>query len=153
MTADQPDNFDLVYRAIEIAVFAPRVLAERMDQIHRALSHSKTWRQFKKNMPPDEYEEVMRQEFDEAGERRPNLSDAFNASSISGVGDGDYPRWLAPNMDEWIPLDLLEKYATREATTINGDYWDIPETEAAGLAKELRSRGYKVTEECELEFY
>jgi hypothetical protein len=144
---------DLVYRKCETATFAPRQIAEWVDQIHRALRHSKTWLQFRKLMPPDEYTRLMKEQFDEDDEPRPADRAKFEASMISGVGDGDYPPWLAQRMAEWIPLHLLEKYATYEASRLNGDFWEIPEDDAESLANELRELGYTVTEMPDSEFY
>ena len=152
MTPSPSGERNLFYRAVESAVFAPKSLAEKTDRINRALNKSKTWGGFRRRMPPDEYEELMRQEFDEVDEERPDASEWFDSSSISGYSDGDYPDWLQPRMDEWLPVDLLRKYAKRERSTINGDFWHIPESKASALARELRTRGYRVTKKPDLEF-
>ena len=143
---------DLVYRKCETATFAPRELAEWVDQIHYALDQSKTWGQFRKLMPPDEYERFMKETFDEDDEPRPSARARFDAS-MTGVESGDYPPWLAPMMDQWIPRQLLDKYATKVATTLNGDYWHIEEEDADSLAEELRALGYRVTELPDSAFY
>lgn len=62
---------DLVYRKCGTATFAPRHLAEWVDQIHEALGQSKTWGEFRKLMPADEYQRFMNQTFDENDEERP----------------------------------------------------------------------------------
>jgi len=152
MPKNPSEDTNLVYRAVESAVFAPKSLAEKTDRINRALNKSKTWGGFRRRMPPDEYEDLMREQFDEADEERPDASELFDSDSIYGHAEGDYPPWLQPRMDEWLPLDLLRKYAKREGSTINGDYWHIPEAKASALARELRSRGYKVTKKPDLEF-
>lgn len=144
---------DLVYRKCETATFAPRQIAEWVDQIHRALWNSKTWSQFRRRMPPEEYVRLMKSEFDEIGEPRPADRAKFEATMISGVGDGDYPPWLAQRMADWIPLDLLEKYATNEASVLNGNFWEILEEDAEKFANELRALGYTVTEMPDSEFY
>ena len=148
-----PFERDLVYRTDAMAVFAPRWIAERVDQIHRALWSSTTWGEFRSLMPHDEYERVMYRQFDEDGTDRPNDEQAFEATMIWGVGDGDYPPWLAQNMADWIPLVLLEKYGSYETSRLNGDYWEIPEENAENLAEELRALGYTVTEMPDSKFY
>jgi len=121
MTNSPPGETNLVYRAVESAVFAPKSLAEKIDRINRALDKSKTWGGFRRRMPPAEYEDLMREQFDEANEERPDASEWFDSNSIHGYSEGNYPPWVQPRMDEWLPLDLLRKYAKRERSTINGD--------------------------------
>jgi hypothetical protein len=147
-----PGERDLVYRKCGTATFAPRKLAEYVDQIHHAISQSNTWGQFRKLMPSDEYQRFMKEHFDENDEPRPPARAKFDAGT-TGLESGDYPPWLAPMMDRWIPRDLLDKYATKEATTLNGDYWEIQEEDADSLAGELRALGYRVTELPNSEFY
>jgi hypothetical protein len=142
----------LYYRVVEEAVFAPKDVAIHNHRVREALEQSTTWGELKDAMPPEEYEELMRSQFDDDGEPRPTRDESFDASYISGYADGDYPAWLQPAMDKWIPIELLMKYGSREATTLNGDYWAIPEVNVAALVDELRRQGFVVTERSDLEF-
>jgi hypothetical protein len=104
-------------------------------------------------MPKGDYEQLMTQQFDEDGEERPSSSAPFESTDIGGYADGDYPMWLQPMMDQWLPADLLRKYASNESTMLNGSYWAIAKENVDALVTELRARGFVVTEAPELEFY
>lgn len=145
------DDRDLVYRVVEEAVFAPRYLARAIDQIHKAIDESGTWGKFKKAMPAADYEELMKWQFDDQDEPRPDPEDEFDTDSVEG--GGDYPPWLQPRMGEWIPHDLLDRYGKWVTTSLDGNYWAIPGVLATRLAAELRARGYKVAKADKLEFY
>jgi hypothetical protein len=143
----------LYYRVVEEAVFAPEDVALENHRIHEALETSRTWGDLKDTMPPEAYEELIRSQFDEDGEPRPAPFDIFNADKISGYSDGDYPPWLQPMMDQWIPRDLLTKYGSLAASVLNGNYWVIPASNVAGMVEDLRLQGFVVTERPDLKFY
>lgn len=142
----------LYYHVVEEAVIAPAELAVRSDRIHRAIEKSRTWGGFRRLMPPDDYEALMRSQFDDDGEPRPCASDKFSAECVHGYADGDYPTWLQPQMAQWIPEELLRKYGSWELTTLNGPYWAIPGSNTPQLVDELRKIGYTVTERSDLDF-
>ena len=150
MTARKPVH--LLYRVVEEAVFAPADIARRMDRVFRAIEASKTWGGLARRMPKEDYEQLMRQQFDEDGEPRPPASARFESTDIGGYADGDYPIWLQAIMDQWLPVDLLKKYASKESTMLSGSYWAIAEENVAALVADLRARGFVVTEASELEF-
>lgn len=118
------------------AVFATEGRAKFIAQIHEALSSART-------MPSQEYRDIRR-EFDDQGEPRPRLDEAFSAESVNGFSDGDYPPWLQAEMGWTIPHDILERFGTRQSTFLNGDYWHIPEDQMEPMANALRERGFEV---------
>lgn len=146
------DDRHLVYKKCENAVFAPRRLAEWVSQIYSAISDSRTWGEFRVAMPADEYARIMEDQFDREDEPRPSDDSTFEPTVIWGVGDGDYPPFLAQSMDKWIPSHLLQQYATIQQTAVNGDFWEILEEDADKLADDLRALGFYVTEAPELVF-
>ena len=91
--------------------------------------------------------------FDEMGERRPRSTDAFTSQSVPGYADGDYPPWLQQEMGELLPAELLERFAVREDTWLNGSYWFIPEDNLAAICDALRAQGWKLERAQDLEFY
>lgn len=142
---------DLVYKNEGRAVFAPRELALRVHKIHMAI-RATTWGEFKSAMPAQDFEELVEEMFDAMGEPRPQAGDSFDCSSIPGYEEAEYPRWLTPHMDEWLPIDLLKKYGTPTDSRVSGSFWEIFEADADKLAEDLRQRGYNVTFEPTWEF-
>jgi hypothetical protein len=144
---------DIVYRIVEEnAIFASREAAEESDQIHRAINTSHTWGEFKKRMPPAEYESMMVSQFDENEEVRPKSKDPFDPEQIDGYLEGDYPPWLMQSMDAFLPMDVLQKFGSREASTINCDYWNIPPRNVKDLVRTLIEMNFTVTEEPNMDF-
>jgi hypothetical protein len=144
---------NIVYRIVEdTAIFASREAAEQSDQIHRAIDSSRTWGEFKKRMPPAEYESLMVRQFDENNELRPNAREPFDAEQIDGYMDGDYPPWLMQSMDAFLPMELLQRFGVKDASTINGDYWNIPPKNVNDLVRALIEMGFTVMEEPDMEF-
>jgi hypothetical protein len=132
-------------------IFAPRTVAENTHRINKAMG-SRTWGEFRKMMPRDDYSELIGEMFDNQGKRRPRSSDDFDCDAVPGYSEGEYPRWLAPRMDEWVPVYMLRKYGTPTDSMVSDSFWDINEEDADKLAEELRARGFTVTHEPDLEF-
>jgi hypothetical protein len=144
---------EIVFRTTDCqSVFATRHAAERNHRIHSALYSANTWGEFRDAIDPADYVEVMERQFDSAGEPRPLSADPFSPDDIHGYLDGDYPRWLAQDMDDCIPDDLLDKYASTQISCINGPFLEIEPHKAYRIAAEMRKRGYKVAEEPDMEF-
>ena len=133
-------------------VFAEPERAEYIAGIHDALQNAKTWGEFKAKLDPEEYEQILFS-FDENDEPRPKNSDPFDASSVPGYCDGDYPDWLQQDMDYWLPEDILEKYATNEVTMLNGNYYHIDEGHEEAICRDLKALGFEVIRRDDLYFY
>jgi hypothetical protein len=145
----------LLYRLVPHnrgAVFATEDRARLIAQIHEALSSARTWGEFRRLMPNQEYRNIRR-EFDEQGEPRPRLDEAFSAEQVGGFSDGDYPPWLQTEMGGTIPRDILERFGTRQSAFLNGDYWHIPQGQMEPMADALRQRGFEVVQAQELHFH
>jgi len=114
---------DIVYRVgsdgFDSALFADRDTAEYVAQIRKALYQSKTWGEFRRNLPDGEWENLQ-WSLDDVSEDEP-----FKADDIPGHADGDYPKWLRQSQLDWFPKDLIEKYDGKVTlTTLNG--WVLP---------------------------
>lgn len=96
-------------------------------------------------MPRKEYSALLRV-LDDDGQPRPKTADPFSSDSLPGWSDGDYPPWLQPEMDYLLPASVLAQFGKRETTSLNGDFWLIPEDSLPGICAALESFGWKL--EC-----
>ena len=139
----------LLYRVVPHnggVVFADPERAEYIAAIHKAIDTSETWGQFGSQMPPVEFEELLASAFDDQGEARPEDSEQFSGEALPGWVDGDYPAWLQKEQGEVLPQIILETFAKRTPTSLNGSYWHIPEESVGDVCKALRALGFSV--EC-----
>jgi hypothetical protein len=134
-------------------VFAEAGEAEHIHRIHFALENSKTWADFRRLMPTDEYAKIMEiLEENLAGDPAPSESDPFDGGLVPGYYDGDYPKWLQQSMHETLPAELLERFAIRESSVLNGPYWSIDEAHERAIVSELRRLGHTVERRDDLSF-
>ena len=145
----------LLYRMVPHnggAVFAEEGRAMRIVQINRALESSKTWSEFKRLMPPDEYQRIVDLvELEEEDQTEPDPNEEFDGMWLTE--EGDYPDWLQPEMDYTIPRDILERFGERADTFLNGSYWHIPEENMEPMAAALRVRGFVVEATPDMSFW
>ena len=122
-----------------------------MSQINHALENSETWGEFKRLAPAEEYQRLVEMvEFEDEDQTEPDPDEPFDG--IVYTGDGDYPDWLQPEMDDTIPLDILQKFGKRGDTFLNGSYWHIPEENMEPMAEALRASGFVVEAAQDLPF-
>jgi hypothetical protein len=135
---------DIVYRVDrEEVVFADR---------GRALEESKTWGELRRNLPDGEWEDHFQPFFDEYEEEVPGDDELFDSADAPGHGDGDYPAWLAQEQLYWFPPELIKKYGGDVGSSVlNGEFLELPASEAEQIAEDLRAMGHTV-ERTELEF-
>lgn len=134
-------------------VFADSERAEHIASIHEAIRASKTWGEFRRQMPADEFEEIMASAFDDQSEPRPDDGVAFNGDVIPGWVDGGYPPWLQREQDSILPQRVLATFAKSVRTSINGTYWHIPEESVLDVCNALRELGFTVECKQELPFH
>jgi len=147
---------DLFYRKIphmDAVVFASPTQAYEVHTIRSALEQAKTWGELEILMPPGEVEDILTRADDDVDEVRPEPEDSFSAEQVPGFSDGDYPFWLQQTMDNVLPADILERYATLTATVLNGDFWHIDTEYADAIVEELQQRGITVAERPDLDFF
>lgn len=145
----------LLYRMVPHnggAIFADEHRAMHIVQINRALEKAKTWGEFKRFMPPDEYQRIVDLvDLEEDDQTEPDPDEKFDGLWLTE--EGDYPDWLQSEMDFTIPRDILEWFGERADTFLNGSYWDIPEKNIEPMAEALRARGYIVEAAPDLPFH
>lgn len=130
-------------------------------QIYNALHSAKTWGEYRRLLPEGEWEEraEMYPVMSEDGkplmrdgapvleyEEGQDDDDPFDADSVPGVGDGDYPTWLQQSMIDWLPEPILEKYGRYYDTRLNGDSVEFDSADRDAIVEELRALGHTVTE-------
>lgn len=134
-------------------VFALHNNAKFVARIHEAIRSSNSWKEFRSTMPRKEYVKILKTVFDDADEPRPKGSDSFDGECIPGWSDGDYPEWLQKKMEEFLPLEVLNKYGRKVVTPVNGSYWHIPEENCSAVCSELVSAGWKLKLAQDLRFH
>jgi hypothetical protein len=149
-------NPTLWYRVCEAnggLVFARAVDAQQSHDIHTALG-AKTWGEFRRLMPADAYMELMERKYEYADELSavPSDHDEFSSDWVPGFCDGDYPDWLQAKMGEILPVEILDQFAVREQSVLNGPYWKLDPKCEAEVVDALRAAGYAVTKREDLAF-
>ena len=129
----------------EIIFLTPERAAE-ICCIQEALHNSRTWEEFRLAMPPDEYDTIMRGQYDDNDEPRPKGTDTFDCDDIEIVADRDYPGWVQQEMlsDDAFPSDLREKYGIVEESVHDGPFLSINARYLDEILRELVRRGYLV---------
>lgn len=134
-------------------VFAVPARAREVSRLHGALRSSKTWAEFRRKIPPSEFEALMVSGFDDQGEPRPDPSDTFSPDFVPGFSDGDYPPRLASEMHRVLPRSILERFAERRDTVHNGPFWFISADELLAVRIALKAEGWQVRAAGKLRFY
>lgn len=134
-------------------VFATPEIAERVSQIHFALS-APTWGELKARMPEGELES-LRSEDEDPDDPPTELDDATKdpADYIPGFNDGDYPIWLQTCQDNFLPADIRRQFGVVESTWLNGNFWRFDPAHADAIVEALRSKGYEVIRRDDLTFW
>jgi hypothetical protein len=156
----EPPEVTLVYcvSACHGGVFSARGNALYVSAIHHALG-AQTWGELRRRLPEGEWGTILDMLVNnycyEDEETFPwDVDDApFSMDQIPGVGEGDYPPWLQPEMDAVLPRDLLSRYAKRESFILNGPFWSISEENVKPVVDALRARGVVVERGDDLDFY
>jgi hypothetical protein len=105
-------------------VIARRDRAELISRIHDAIESATTWSEFRRLMPRSSYSQIIDTVADEQG-ARPKGNDPFDSSKVPGYADGDYPPWLAQEMEKVLPKAVVSEFATRRDSVLNGPYLHI----------------------------
>jgi hypothetical protein len=142
-------------------VFAPPKRALFVDQLRRAIEESRTWGEFRRRMPAGEYQRLYKEIFStdpdviaEAEDaREPADEEPFTSDRVPGFSDGDYPPWLAPEQDSYLPSELLRELATRADTFLNGSFWRLDPKNVALIVERLSVLGYRVERREDLKFW
>jgi hypothetical protein len=144
---EHPFNGGLVVASVDRALF--------VSQIYKALRDSRTWGEFRQNMPAAEYSRLLA-EWQENGDDRAEAGDGdpFDGpDDMPEVSDGDYPPWLQSEMDKIIPKELLREFGAYTSTRLNGDFYHIDPGKLPQLKPRLEHLGYTVEDGSDLLFY
>ena len=132
-------------------VFMPKDLALELVQIYSALSASKTWSEFKANVPVHVYEEVIKgMKDDEDPETVPQSEDTFDPHSIPAYEDGDWPIWPLQEMLEWMPKDIQQQFGTVETSATSGSCLVLYPEKTHEIVEALEKQGYRCFEDVSL---
>ncbi len=150
---ESPHDSYLIFTSLERALF--------VDQVHRAIQESTTWGEFRKGMPAAEYQRLFEDIFssdpdaiaEDENSREPKDEEPFSSDCVPGFSDGDYPPWLAPERDAYLPSELLETFATREDTFVNGSFWRLDPKNVASIVERLWVLGYQAQRRDDLMFW
>jgi hypothetical protein len=164
-------------------VFTSPDRAIEIDYLRRAIESSKTWGEFRQRIGREEYVRLYKYVFfwpdedddldedmdEEEPEPTPDEDDdpedideedqepaddaAFSSGDVPGYFDGDYPPWLAAEMDCYVPTEILQRFATLESSALNGDFYNIDITQREGILKALAEVGFTVEERQDLQFW
>ncbi len=152
MSTQIPNNMELVYgnRHGEL-IFIPKDLAEDLATLHFALETSKTWGEFKANVPDRMYEEVIALvRDDENPELLPQPEETFDSDSIPGYADGDWPLWPRQYMLEWVPKDIQEHFGNIVFSIFNGPYLQFYSENTQEIVEVLEKHGFSCSEDVAL---
>jgi hypothetical protein len=145
----------LLYRTVEhngALVFAAKDRARLVARMNTAIDSARTWAEFRRAMPAQEYAAVV-YSFDERGEPRPKGADAFSGEQLPGWTDGDFPPWLQSEMEYLLPQSILCRFGRRESTFINGGFWCLPPEAAPAIVAALEAEGWRVEHAPDLRFW
>lgn len=142
-------------------VFVPPERALFVDQIHHAIQESTTWGEFRRRMPASEYQRLFEDIFstdpdvlvETEDAHEPADEELFTSDCVPGFSDGDYPPWLAPEQDSYLPSELLREFATQKESFLNGGFWALDPARAELIVKKLQSLGYTVERRDDLNFW
>jgi len=141
-----PGNGDLVFAEPGTALY--------IDTLHCAMG-ARTWGEFRKLMPEDEYQEIVARQYEYSGEPElvPADEDEFDSAIVPGYHDGDYPPWLQQDMESVLPDDIVKEYGTIVSTMLNGNYLSIPPECEQQVVAALKKHGYIVERKDDVRFH
>jgi len=141
----------------EFGYFAERGRYEFVDVITRAIDGASTWGELRQLMPPEEFESLPLWaanggEYvyadgltpEECREFTIAAADSFDPERMPGYGDGDYPPFLEPEQDRFLPRDFCERYGERADSMVSGSWWEFPVDRFEEMRTELQSLGFSV---------
>ncbi len=164
---DSPNTgIELVYgNGGEGSVFLERGYAEDIRNFQKALCKAATWGEIRDMAGEDRYQETVERWregeidrlMDEEGveEDEVELSlhkpeDKFDADSIWGYADGDWPEFAPRMMDTWVDAGIIREYGWNIQTTISGEYPVINPDEEETVVSLLEKQGYVCTPDEDL---
>lgn len=147
-TTDISKGRDIVYTpdCYFGVLFSERDVARRAAQVWRAVGESTTWGEFRKQLPPEDWAQVI-DLFADREKEVPADETIFSSDDLPMWGDdGLYiGLWPPEEAVSWFPEDLLEKYGGHDdSANPNRDQLFLPSDAAEEIADDLRARGHRV---------
>ena len=91
------------------------------------------------------------------GQERPGLvpkdGDKFDPDLVPGFNDGEYPRWMAQEMNSLLPKEILKRFGSEQNTMLNGSYWHLDPDQTPEILAALYRRGFALRERKDLMFW
>jgi hypothetical protein len=143
-----------------------------LDRAMYAAMHSaKTWEEFRELLPPGEFERLDMWhcnggeniyldgetklcggcsladedfESEEWAELVIRPTDAFSYDSIPGFSDGDFPPFLDPRQDSFLPDDFCRRFGKTVWSGCSGSWWQFPLDQYEVMKRELEKAGFIV---------
>jgi hypothetical protein len=146
---DYVDGEELVYgSSADVLIIIPKGEAREWAELQRALYFARTWGQFKSMAPEGRYDEVRRRyHYDDwtpkTNGEEPDEDMPFDAESIKGYVDGDWPEWWQQEWEYWLPTEVRERYGRWSMSNFNGDFLDLDVEKEADIIALLERYGYK----------
>jgi len=148
----------------ESIIITSRDRAIEIDRLRRAIETSETWGEFRQRIGPEAHEELFGEDFDDpdpdddSEDNNTNTPGAspdapFDSYEVPGYADGDYPPWLAQEMDKHLPPEILERYGNYHESVFNGPFYKIDPEHRNAIVKDLTEVGFTVEEREDLEFW
>lgn len=135
--------------------------AEFVNRWHCAIGDSRTWREFRRRLPPTEYENLFAEQFsadatciaEDPESAHPADEAPFPSRSVRAHSDGDYPPWLATEQGRHLPADVPEPCGTRHSSRLNGSFRIIPSEKRDAILEPRPERGYELVEPNDRPFW
>ncbi len=116
--------------------------AKRVEQIENALRTAATWREFRELLPAGEFQRIA-----SAMDNLPADDEAFLVNQVPGFREGRYPPWHQSEMENLLPMSILQTYGQRRFSEEYGSYFHISPSHWHQVVHELSVRGFKVEDE------
>jgi hypothetical protein len=85
--------------------------------------------------------------------REPEDDEPFSCDSLPGFSDGDYPPWLALELEHHLPNVILKRFATREFSFVSGPFYRIDAKHRDAILKALADSGLTQEKREDLVFW
>ena len=122
-------------------VFIPESEAIELAQLQTAIQSSRTWGEFKAQIPPPRWLQAISNYVDN-DEPLPADDHPFDTNELPGYGDGDWPQWPAQRMLEWMPEVIRTRFGDVGTSMVSGDMLSIDPASESGIIAALKDAGY-----------
>jgi hypothetical protein len=134
--------------------FLEKQYALHIGHFREALYKSRTWGELNSRVGEKDYKDIVemwveseleRLEYEDDEEPEvapPSPDDAFDADSLPGYADGDWPVFAPRVMGTWVDEEVIEEYGEYVYPTLNAEYPVIDPASEEKVVSLLEERGY-----------